>query len=140
MSEQLTAGYKALFGDETGDEFGIIREISLTYSGDNEEVSGLNDVENSIIRVKNLPVDVGVELTISGIKDKALAGHDAFDTAMKQRTADSTITVIDPNGTDYVTYTGHSNTYDPESVNRDEATAKFSLTFTANDTTEGTIA
>jgi hypothetical protein len=132
MAEALTAGYKLYNGTvAAGDLIGIVREISVTYEGNNEEVSGLSDVEGGIIRSKNLPVDVDASLSISGIVDREAAGYDAFDSAMKARTKDSVLGVERPNG-DAVNYTGHSNTYDPETVTRDEASVKFSLDFQVN--------
>ncbi len=132
MSEELTAGYKFYNGTvAAGDLIGIVREFSVTYEGDNEEVAGLSDTEGGIIRSKNLPVDVDGSLSLSGIVDKEAVGYDAFHAAMKARTSGSVIGVERPNG-DAVNYTGHSNTYDPETVTRDEATVKFSLDFQVN--------
>lgn len=126
-------------GIASGDLIGIIKEIDPSYEGDNEDVSGLSDVENGIIRVKNLPIDVDGSISFSGIVDRAQTGYDSFHTAMKQRTADTTIGVERPDGTG-VDYTGHADSYNPETVTRDEATVKFSVDFTVNSETEYTPA
>lgn len=139
MSEQLTAGYKFYHGTiATGNLIGVVREIDPTYEGDDEEVSGLNDTNpQGIIRQKHLPVDVNSTLSISGIVDRAQTGYDAFRTAMKERASGETISVERPDGTG-VEYTGHATSYNPETVTRDEATAKFSLEFQANSDTDYT--
>ena len=133
MSEQLTAGYKFYHGTiSAGNLIGVVREISTTYDGNDEEVSGLNDTTSEgIIRQKHLPVDVNGTLTVSGIVDRDQQGYADFHTAMKERASGETISVERPDGSG-VEYTGHATTYDPETVNRDEATAKFSLSFQSN--------
>ncbi len=136
MAESLTAGYKFYNGTvAAGDLIGVVREFSITFEGDNEEVSGLSDVEGGIIRSKNLPVDVDASASLSGIVDTDAAGYSAFDAAMKARTKDSVIGVERPDGS-ALNLTGHSNTYDPETITRDEATVKFSLDFQVNSTEE----
>lgn len=137
MSEQLTAGYKLYYGTiADGDLIGVIREISPTWEGNDEEVSGLADTtDDGIIRQKHLPNDVNGTLTISGIVDRDQTGYEDFHAAMKGRASGETIGVERPDGSG-VEYTGHATSYDPETVNRDEATAKFSLSFQANSDTE----
>lgn len=133
MSEQLTAGYKFYYGTiAAGDLIGVIREISPTWEGNDEEVSGLNDTTSEgIVRQKHLPVDVNGTLTISGIVDRDQTGYDDFHAAMKDRASGETISVERPDGSG-VEYTGHATSYNPEDVTRDEATAKFSLAFQVN--------
>lgn len=139
MSEQLTAGYKFYHGTiATGDLIGVVREIDVTWEGDDEEVSGLNDTTSEgIIRQKHLPVDVNGTLSISGIVDRDQTGYDDFHSAMKDRASDETVSVERPDGTG-VEYTGHSTSYNPETITRDEATVKFSLEFQANSDSEYT--
>ena len=137
MSEELTKDYNFLIGDaSTGDPIGIVREISISYGGDKEEISGLDNVVNGILRKKHIPVDSETTVTVSGIVDREAAGYSDFDTAMKNR-SEETLTVERPDGS-AVEFTGYRDTYDPETVTRGEATVKFSLTFDSN--TENVVA
>jgi hypothetical protein len=133
MAEQTTAGYKFYHGTKSGgDLIGIVREIDVTWEGDDEEVSGLNDTTSeSIIRQKHMPIDVNGTASVSGIVDRDQTGYDAFNTAMKDRASGETITVERPDGS-AEEYTGHATSYNPETVTRDEATVKFSLEFQIN--------
>jgi hypothetical protein len=139
MAEQTTAGYKFYYGTiADGDLIGIVRESDPTWEGDDEEVSGLNDTTSeNIIRQKHLPVDVNGTLSLSGIVDRDQTGYDDFHSAMKNRAQGETLGVERPDGSG-VNYTGHSTSYNPETVTRDEATAKFSLEFQVNSDEEVT--
>ena len=135
MSEQLTKSYNFLIGDaDTGDPIGIVRESTPSYGGDKEEVSGLDNVVDGVLRKKHLPVDSETTLSWSGIVDTEAVGFSDFDAAMKNRT-EATLTVIKPDGS-AVEYTGYRDTYDPETVTRGEAAVKFSLTFDSNSENE----
>ena len=135
MSEALTKDYNFLFGTaDAGDPIGIVRESTPSYGGDKEDVSGLDNVVDGVLRKKNVPVDNEVTLSLSGIVDREAAGYDDFDTAMKNK-AECTITVVRPDGS-ATEYTGHRDTYDPETVSRGEATVKFSMTFDSNSENE----
>lgn len=137
MSEELTKDYNFLIGDaSTGDPIGIVREISISYGGDKEEIAGLDNVADGILRKKHIPVDSETTVTVSGIVDRDKAGYTSFHTAMKNR-AEETLTVKRPDGS-AVEFTGYRDTYDPETITRGEATVKFSLTFDSN--TENVVA
>lgn len=139
MPERPTAGYVI---ENTDGTIGIIQEFSVTYDGDTEDISGTGDVENSIVRRKGAPVDVGSTITFSGKIDEDAAGFSSFRTAMKQRTADTELMMLDGPSGDGWEYTGHAESYE-ESLSRSEAVWNFSATFYVNseaDVTSGTAA
>jgi hypothetical protein len=126
MAEKVTAGW--ILENSTG-TVGIIQEFDITYEGDTEDISGLGDVENDIVRRKGVPVDVGATITFSGKIDEDADGYATFRTAMKQRTADTTLTF--KKGTDGYDYTGHAESYN-ETASRSEGVWNFSCTFYVN--------
>ena len=128
MAERPTAGYELRIG--ATNVVGIIQEFDVTTEGDTEDISGLGDVENGIIRRKGLPVDVGQTVTFSGKIDESAAGYSAFVTAMKQRTKDTNLRFI--KGSAGFSYTGHSESYN-ETASRSEAVWNFSATFYVNE-------
>ena len=129
MPERPTAGYELRIG--TTNVVGIIQEFDVTTEGDTEDISGLSDVENGIVRRKGLPVDVGQTVTFSGKIDESAAGYSAFVTAMKQRTKDTNLRFI--SGGSGFSYTGHAESYN-ETASRSEAVWNFSATFYVNAT------
>lgn len=129
MAERVTAGYNLFFTDTTLKAVGIIQEFDITYEGDTEDISGLADVENGIVRRKGEPVDVGATLTCSGKVDTSATGYSAFKAAMEARTAESELSFLkDSVG---MAYTGHAESYN-ETASRSEAVWNFSLTFYVN--------
>ena len=129
MAEKPTAGFNLFFEDTTMKAVGIVQEFDITYEGDTEDISGLGDVENGIVRRKGEPVDVGAILTCSGKVDTSATGYAPFKAAMEARTAESVLAFTkDGNGMEY---TGHSESYN-ETASRSEAVWNFSLTFYVN--------
>ncbi len=127
MAERPTAGYNIEF--DTDGVVGILQEFDVVYEGDTEDISGTGDTQNGIVRRKGKPVDVGSTVTLSGKLDETAAGFTNFDTAMEQRTASSSISLLkDGDGWEY---TGHAETY-TKSMSRSEAVWNFSLTFYVN--------
>lgn len=128
MAERPTAGYELRIG--TTNVVGIIQEFDVTTEGDTEDISGLGDVQNNIIRRKGLPVDVGQTITFSGKIDEDAAGYSTFVTAMKQRTPDTNLRFL-RSGTGF-SYTGHAESFN-ETASRSEAVWNFSATFYVNE-------
>ena len=129
MAERPTAGWTL---SVTAGTVGIIQDFDVAYDGDTEDISGLNDVENGIVRRKGVPVDVGATITFSGKIDDSAAGFSAFQTAMKQRTPDTVLTFA--KGADGFAYTGHAESYN-EAASRSEGVWNFSTTFYVNSET-----
>lgn len=129
MAERPTAGYTL---SVTAGTVGIIQDFDVVYDGDTEDISGLGNVENGIVRRKGVPVDVGSTITFSGKIDDTAAGFASFQTAMKRRTANTALTFS--KGTDGFIYTGHAESFN-ESASRSEGVWNFSATFYVNSET-----
>ena len=129
MAERPTAGYELRIG--ATNVVGIVQEFDVTTEGDTEDISGLSDVENGIVRRKGKPVDVGQIVTFSGKIDEDADGFSTFRTAMKQRTKDTNLQFL-RNGNGW-SYTGHSDSYN-ETASRSEGVWNFSATFYVNAT------
>lgn len=132
MAEKPTAGYGLFINDTTLKSVGIVQEFDITYEGDTEDISGLGDVENGIVRRTGVPVDVGATLTCSGKIDTDAAGYTVFRTAMKQRTKDTEIAFTLAGAG--VQYKGHAESFN-ETASRSEGVWNFSMTFYVNSET-----
>ena len=129
MAERPTAGWIL---SVTAGTVGIIQDFDVAYDGDTEDISGLGNVENGIVRRKGVPVDVGSTITFSGKIDENAVGFATFQTAMKRRTADTALTFA--KSEDGFIYTGHAESYN-ESASRSEGVWNFSATFYVNSET-----
>lgn len=131
MAQKPTAGWNVHFNGETADDIvGALIDWDDAHEGDTEDVSGTGDVENGIVRRKGNPVDKGETFTASLILDEGATQHDAFVTAMENRTAGTVINLLD-DGLDGFAYTGHAESFN-RTGSRSESVWKASLTFYVN--------
>lgn len=131
MAQKPTAGWNVHFdGTATGNIIGALIDWDDAHEGDTEDVSGTGDVVNGIVRRKGKPVDKGETFTASIILDEAATSHDAFVTAMENRTADSVVYLLD-GSLDGFAYTGHAESFN-RTGSRSESVWKASLTFYVN--------
>ena len=129
MAERPTVGWIL---SVTAGTVGIIQDFDEATEGETEDISGLGDVQDGIVRRKGVPVDVGETITFSGKIDDGAAGYPSFRLAMKRRTADTVLTFA--KGSDGYAYTGHAESFN-ESASRSEGVWNFSATFYVNSTT-----
>lgn len=131
MAQRPTAGYNIHFnGNAATNVIGSLLEHSVAYDGDTEDVSGTGDTVGDVVRRVGKPVDVGANASFTLILDEAATGYAAFITAMQNRTADTTISILDA-GLDGWEYTGHAESFD-QNLTRSESVWKANLTFYVN--------
>lgn len=131
MAERATAGYNVHFDGLAADDIvGALIEHDVTYEGDTEDVSGTGDTENGIVRRKGKPVDKGGTATFTIILDEEATGYESFVTAMENRTADSSIAILDETLSGW-NYTGHADSFS-QTLTRSESVWKANLTFYIN--------
>lgn len=131
MAQRPTAGYNIHFDGLASDDIvGALLEHDISTEGDTEDISGTGDTENDIVRRKGKPVDKGRTATFTIILDEDAANFDDFVTAMENRTADSSIAILDDVLTGW-NYTGHAESFS-QTLTRSESVWKANLTFYIN--------
>lgn len=134
MAQRPTAGYNIHFdGNLSTNVIGSLLEHNISYEGDTEDVSGTGDTVGDVVRRVGKPVDVGANASFTLILDEAATGYAAFITAMQNRTADSTFSILNADLEGWE-YTGHAESFD-QSLTRSESVWKASLTFYVNEET-----
>jgi hypothetical protein len=128
MATRPTAGWD-LFFDESSQRVAIIKSFEDNRDGDTEDISGLADTVGGVIRRKGAPVDVGTQITVSGLPNDEAPGYPAFKAAMQSRSQNVVLKFL-KNG-EGIAYTGHAENYS-EGADRGANSWTFNLTFYVN--------